>query len=369
MNKVYIQKLKDELDIYPFLDKLEWTQLFKSGERVILKPNFVAPRENSKGATTNLGLLEAIVQKLQTLGCKPIICEMPGMEFDTREVFNYLKIWEFAEKHDIEVFIPEEKDFITIPVPNSFVLKKIKVPRIVLENKIVNVPILKTHVITQVTLGMKNLMGFCHHDTRKLMHSLGIHAAVADLNKVIKPTLTIIDAINSMEGDGAVYGNLKKTMTLIAGLDPFATDKIACDFMGVDYKDISYINLARNNVPIEIEGNIERHKFELPKQSKGYQFAYRCLYIIDFVFEKLFSVHFNTFLYKTGYFGTRPILEPISFCQDCRKCLEECPVGAISAKFTFDRKKCLRCLHCYDICPKKLIGVKGFSNPENYEKK
>lgn len=51
-----------------------------------------------------------------------------------------------------------------------------------------------------------------------------------------------------------------------------------------------------------------------------------------------------------------PITINISQCKGCKKCLKECPVGAIDEKINIDTDKCLHCYHCVITCPLKVIS-------------
>ena len=355
-----------EQGLEALLDDLGFDTLFEPGDTVVLKPNFVAPRDNSAGATTSLPLLRVLARRLRGLGAQPVLTELPGMEFDTREVFGFLGIFELARECGLEVFLPTAADYVRVRVPRGRRLKFAWVNKLVFEAKLINLPVLKTHVITGVTTGMKNLMGLVDNRTRKQMHIRGIHACVADLATLIQPTLTICDAIRSMEGDGAVYGTVRHTNMLFAGTDQRALDRTLCDYMGVDWRSIGYIRRSRPPQEIELRGSYTPQSFLMPQQGAVYRALYRGLYAVDLLWERVFGQHFNAFLYKTGYFGTHPYINPQPDCATCRRCIEVCPVGAIRDDFSIDPKRCLRCLRCYDTCPLGRVHAKGFSNPEHY---
>lgn len=45
-------------------------------------------------------------------------------------------------------------------------------------------------------------------------------------------------------------------------------------------------------------------------------------------------------------------------CNGCGKCIEYCPMGAIklvNGKAVIDAKKCIRCMGCASVCPRKAI--------------
>jgi uncharacterized protein (DUF362 family) len=110
---------------------------------------------------------------------------------------------------------------------------------------VINVPIAKHHSAAGLTLGMKNLMGVVHD--RDGMHARGLHQAIADIATVVRPQLTIIDAIRILTANGPTGGNLKdvkKLDTLVASTDVVAADSYATTFFGMTGKDIDYIRFG-----------------------------------------------------------------------------------------------------------------------------
>ena len=109
----------------------------------------------------------------------------------------------------------------------------------------INVPVLKHHGLTGLTLSMKNLMGICS-GTRGMMH-MGIGRKVSDLTDFIKPELTVIDATRVLMRNGPSGGNLEDVSALnkiIAGVDPVLCDSYAASMVNRDPESISYIKTA-----------------------------------------------------------------------------------------------------------------------------
>lgn len=369
--KVHVWRTDNQLKgIKTFFKEINLNRYIKCNDKVIIKPNFVAPRQNKSGATTSLELIKSVSDTIHNLNAIPYLFEMPGMEFKFEEVYNYLDIYNFCKNNKLKLLNPEKVEFIKVAIPGAKFLKTVEIPKILLEYKIINLPVMKTHVITQVTLGCKNIMGFCSDKSKRKMHIIGIHRAIADLNLLINPDYTIIDGINSMDGDGAVYGDLKRTNILIGSENTFAADAVACDFMNIDLHKVQYLKRIENNrqVATEIIGSFEPQKFSLPRHKLIYKFFYWSLYVVDLLFNKFFNQHFNEFLYKSGYVGSHPKIKYTEYCKTCKKCINNCSVDAINSDFMIDSKTCLRCLDCVDVCPKNNIIVKGFSKP-GHEKK
>ena len=106
-----------------------------------------------------------------------------------------------------------------------------------------SVPMMKTHVLATVTLGMKNLIGLypgtVYYSVRSWLHdraaekqSPGIAFEILDMVRANKLGLTVIDGSMAMEGDGPTGGSLVKMDLIIAGSNPLATDMVAAKTMG-----------------------------------------------------------------------------------------------------------------------------------------
>jgi uncharacterized protein (DUF362 family) len=106
---------------------------------------------------------------------------------------------------------------------------------------VINVPIAKDHGLARLTLAGKNLLGVI--ENRGGMHR-NIGQRIADLTSLVRPQLTVIDAVRILMANGPTGGNLddvKQTDTVIASADQVAADAYATSLFGLQPSDISYI--------------------------------------------------------------------------------------------------------------------------------
>ena len=343
-----------------------WRSVAASGETIVLKPNLVAPRHAQTGATTSLELLALVAERLKDLGVQPVILETPGMEYRLEETWRFFDLPAFARFHGASLLSTDSKQWVAVAVPGGKVLKRARVHRSVLEHRIFNMPKLKTHIITGVTLSMKNLMGICHDDTKRSMHVLGIHRSIVDLNRLVTPVINLIDGAVGMEADGAVYGIPKKLGILLAGNNALASDLAALELMGLRLETVPHLRYAVKDfgIPlIEKRGDgVVPETFLAPNPGKAYLLGYRLLYVVDLFFHRFKGMHFNEYLYRRGIAGTRPYLVK-DRCDRCGECREACPVPQcldLSSK-RININECLRCLECEAVCPHGAIKIKGVS--------
>lgn len=109
---------------------------------------------------------------------------------------------------------------------------------------LINVPIAKHHQLARITVGEKNMMGLIQYRT-------GIHSQMSqripDLVSVIKPDLTVVDAVRTLMANGPTGGNLddvKLNNMVIASHDVVAADAYAATLFDLTGEDIPYIKNA-----------------------------------------------------------------------------------------------------------------------------
>lgn len=340
----------------------------KSGDKVILKPNLVAPRHFSSGATTNVYIMEEIIKEIKDLGGIPCIAESPGIEYDSYVTLAVSGIRDVAKEYGVRIIDLEKEERRIIKIPNGVILKSIALPACVVDaDLIINVPKIKTHILTTVTLGLKNFMGLLDPKSRKRIHIYGLDHGIVDLfvSLMSKRILTVADGVVTMDRNGAVYGDKKRLGVIVTGDNVVATDFVCCRIMGIDPLSIGHLRLANEiqdagtfSVHGETIVNVTR-KFRLPSTGKIYKFTYgRVLFLIDYIASELMNR--KTFLNSIfQVVGTRPRIIK-KRCSKCGKCIRNCPAGAIE-NFQVNSKKCIRCMNCQEVCPQDAIIIKGIT--------
>ena len=109
-------------------------------------------------------------------------------------------------------------------------------------DKVINIPIAKHHALAKLTMSMKNWMGVMGGNRGRIHQRIG--ESLADINMVIKPTLTVLDAIRILTANGPQGGNLKdvkKMDTVIVGIDPVGIDSYGATLFGMMGRDLSYV--------------------------------------------------------------------------------------------------------------------------------
>jgi uncharacterized protein (DUF362 family)/Pyruvate/2-oxoacid:ferredoxin oxidoreductase delta subunit len=339
----------------------------------ILKPNFVAGRAAETGATTSFALLKAVAEEVHACGAEPVLCETPGTEFDREATYSILGVERFCAQNGIGIsrVDPEggQQEWIELRPAGARRLRRLRIPRLMQEACLINLPVLKTHVVSTMTLAMKNPMGLLPRPDRRAMHTLGLAQCIVDLNRGIKPDLTIVDGSVGQDGEGPLYGEKADLQVLVAGRNSLAVDLVCCRLVGVKPHAIPHLRLALEQLGQpswtlvgEEVGMIK--PFRLPEQKSLYHFIFWLMYPLDYPYSWMAErgKHLCTTLYSTGLVGTRPQIEEAS-CTRCGVCVETCPLPDVIDLKTLkvNYKTCQRCLLCYEACPENAISVKGYS--------
>lgn len=340
------------------------------GKRVaVLKPNFVAGRPARTGATTNLTLLATVAEAVHAAGATPLLCESPGTEFDRDATYTILGVEDVCRRYDIGI-VQYAESWLEVRPAGARRLRHFRIPAQLADACLINLPVLKTHVVSGVSLAMKNLMGLLPREDRRAMHTFGIQQSIVDLNLGLRPALSIVDGSVGQEGDGPLYGRAADLGVLVAGRDSLAVDVVCCELMGVDPETIGHLRLGiaqlgRRQVRRLGDPVAPATRFELPRVKPLYRFAFWLMYPLDFPFHRLSGRHLCTALYQTGLVGTRPRISEDA-CTRCGICVQTCPLPNVIdlATLRIDPRTCERCLLCYEACPEGAISVKGMSGAQ-----
>jgi uncharacterized protein (DUF362 family) len=230
----------------------------KSGNSVVIKPNLFAPYPPP--VSVDRRVIAAVVSLCKAAGAatvtvvegvsvgslmKRVNIEKSG-EADmvrgmkTTDIMRILGVTRAVEEAGGTVLGVEDGQRVRTAVPGGRVLTRLDYPKAVLDADVfINLPALKTHTMTMVTLGIKNLQGLLTEADRYFGHRDDLDQHMVDIMKVRKPDLTIVDGLIGMEGMGAGEGGGPVPLgVIIAGVDPVATDAVASMVMGIDVPTI-----------------------------------------------------------------------------------------------------------------------------------
>ena len=322
------------------------SKYIKKGERVLIKPNIVAPMIKEKHATTHPLVVEVLYDMLKKIGAIPIIGESSGFMEIGDTAYNMSVAGYNNDKLKGVLHPFEEKGFEDIRLKKSKRLKNIQAARLLFEvDKIIFVPKLKSHMITKYTGAIKNCYGCVGLTTRRKGHTYSDYYALSecinDIYFYVNPDLCIMDAIVSMQGTGPTMGMPIKTGFLFASSDGIAMGKICSEMIGIKnlYLVEDAINRGKGGKNIKYVGDdLEFFCFDKPSL------------MTNFFYFKLPFIHRMIFRYTK-------IIPLIKEGNKNSKLASICPYGAISLN-GINYKKCKLCFMCYYHYKKKGITKK-----------
>jgi len=217
----------------------------KKGDVVVVKPNMAWDRNPAQAANTDPQVVAALIELCYQAGAKRVnVFDIPCN--DDRRVYESSGIDEAARKAGAQVYFADHWNVVKAHFPYKSAMEGWPILRdAVVCDTFINVPVLKHHGLTRLTLSMKNLMGVCS-GTRGRIH-FGIGKNLVDLTDFISPDLTVIDATRVLMKNGPSGGSLKdveKVNKLIVATDPTLADSFAASMIKVDPQKIPYIKEA-----------------------------------------------------------------------------------------------------------------------------
>jgi uncharacterized protein (DUF362 family) len=214
------------------------------GERVLIKPNFIAPRTAAEAAQTDPSVVLAIAKILLEAGAKPFVADSSAWK-NTKACVKILGLDEPLKKLGVPV--------MEMNKPKRFKIAggHIGISTVALEaDKIINAAKFKSHQQLGATFAVKNMFGCVAGKEKAFRHfSHGksydrFTEMLIGIYELLSPVVTIIDGVVAMEGMGPLSGTPKEVGFLIGSRDPIACELVCCEIVEFDPADLPIIQTA-----------------------------------------------------------------------------------------------------------------------------
>jgi uncharacterized protein (DUF362 family) len=247
-------------------DILDQIQYRPTKKKILLKPNIVVAARPEAGDITHPKVIESLVRYFRDRNREVVVAEGTGI-FSTAEEFERLLQ---ATQYDLL------RDRLGVPIINLEQVERtrmtwkygtLRLPKLLDDCEYVNVPTMKTHMQTGVTLGVKNQKGLIPMESKKIFHKKDLNACIFELSKMIQPSLTIVDGIYCIEGtgpNGPPIGEVKKMDLLVAGKDMMAVDNVCVQIMGFGINEIKHLRAVPGIQVIGEKIEAVRSEFKRP---------------------------------------------------------------------------------------------------------
>jgi uncharacterized protein (DUF362 family) len=247
----------------------EGLEPIEPGSTVLLKPNLVKPSASGSGTITDARVTEAVATLvLERNPGRVIIGEGSSIGYDFPGRVDSLTAMEasgtadVARALDLEMVDLNQDERVEVHAEDAFLMDTFSVARTAWEaDFVIDLPVSKTHGRTGITCGLKNMKGVLPGNEKKRTHRLGLDRAIVDLNRVMMPDLTVVDAIVGRAGTHTHEEDRVTLGCVVAGQDVVAVDAVCATIMGFGVDDILHVKLAgeaglgeANLAQIEIRG-------------------------------------------------------------------------------------------------------------------
>jgi uncharacterized protein (DUF362 family)/tetratricopeptide (TPR) repeat protein len=265
----------------------------KPGNRVLIKVNICGGNSINPASFTSLNVVDHVVDEVLDAGAAQIlICDAdmiwtkfwpaiqamsPRWDEWVKKKGEKVKLVNLSETELVYFDFGEDTVFSENERPNQEVISK----EMLDADVIINIPAMKMHQFTSVTLGMKNMYGTLPKVDKFYYHKKGLEDILYWVNYAFAPTLTIIDGSIGGEAWGPLDPTALEYKTIVASNNVVWADAMAAKLMGFDpFNEIPYLRKARDkmgearsllpHMPKEIYFTPAQlvSKWELPPHSK-----------------------------------------------------------------------------------------------------
>ncbi|MFZ5800619.1 MAG: DUF362 domain-containing protein [Candidatus Omnitrophota bacterium] len=322
-------------------------------DKVLIKPNLLSAAKPETAIDTHPEFIRAVIRLVKQTGAEIFLGDSPsvwGTPQDVNRVYAETGIKKVAYEEGVLLLAFDQSIIV-----DGYALT----PWIKECNRIISLPKFKTHDLTVLTGALKNLFGlvpglFKTELHRRALSNYDFSKVLADIYGIVRPTLSIVDGVVSLEGDGPASGGIPRNLGLIiAGSDGVAVDSVLATIMGLRPLDILTTKEAAarglgvmNLDEIEIVGEDLKEAivpdYKLPQLSILNRMPKPVLKVGKWLVR--FRVQFDK-----------------DKCRLCEVCLKACPANAISRrqdKMVVEFNRCVLCACCKEVCPYGAVSIK-----------
>jgi uncharacterized protein (DUF362 family) len=240
--------------------------------KIFVKPNMSHP-EYIPGVVTDPALLRELVGLLRDDAEEVIVGESNGFNYPCASAFEKTGIETAVKGVGGAVINLSEDRVVKVKFQDGNALKNLLLPKTLLDaDAVVDVALMKTHEFAVYSGAIKNLFGCVPSDKRIYLHPY-LSEVFYRLYCILKPQLTVMDARVAIEGNGPTKGKPVNMNLMLTSNCALATDIIATEIMGLNWKNVGYLNYTArktglNEDAISVQGlqvSEVARKFELPR--------------------------------------------------------------------------------------------------------
>lgn len=328
------------------------------GEKILLKPNLLAPNLPEKCVTTHPAVFKAVAEVFLSREVKLSYGDSPAIG-SPLNVARKAGIASAAE--EIGIPLANFTEGRKTPFPEGFQHKSFIIATGAAEaDALISISKLKTHGLTRLTGAIKNQFGCIPGILKGEFHAKlpdleQFASMLVDLNLLLRPRLYIMDGITAMEGNGPRGGRPKQMNVLFFSSDPVALDATVCRMVGINPAKVATIIIGHRHGL----GEFAEEQIELVGDS------FDSFVTEDFAVARPGMLSGIKSKRLRNMIVPRPVIID-SRCIACGICSNVCPVKPKALLFMdneekkppeYDYNECIRCYCCQELCPEGAIEI------------
>ncbi len=247
-HRIYLDEIKTDIKsvLLAGLEFIDWGKYVNKDSMVFIKPNFTSPQPE-KGVTTSPEVLRCLLEILADKAGSVTVGESDGgnHSFKAEEAFEGHDMYRICEETGAGLV-----NLSTLPartVESDIMGRKMSVelPELLLDeiDCFISVPVLKVHVMTTVSISLKNSWG-CLPDTMRGMHHQNLPYKLALIAGLLKPKIVVVDGSYALNKHGPMYGEAVETNLMMVADNTVATDALGASLMGFTPDKVEHIRIA-----------------------------------------------------------------------------------------------------------------------------
>jgi uncharacterized protein (DUF362 family) len=221
------------------------TAFVNEGDRVLIKPNICGGNPQIPGSFTSIEIVDELVQMIRMVNADPVVVDsdMIWTLFEPVAEKQGWKSW--SERESVPLLNLAKTRLVRFNFGRGSVIGVVPVSRELVDaDVIISVPTMKTHLLTNITVGMKNMYGTLPEENKAKYHRLGIEDVIYEVNRAFTPNLTLVDGTIGGEAWGPLSCSQVNFQTVIASNDVVAADAVSCRLIGYDPMSVLHVSKA-----------------------------------------------------------------------------------------------------------------------------
>ena len=241
-------------DLENAFERIGLTSQLSKVSKVFVKPNFTYPRY-VPGVTTSPEFLAAVIRIASNQGTEILVGESNGGygSFRAAEAFVGHRLREICNETKATAVNLSEQESREYTRTVGGRETKVILPRFLAEevDLTISVPVLKVHVMTTVSLSVKNLWGCCPLDLRLLQHAQ-LDRKLQLITELTKARFALIDATYGLDKHGPMDGEARHIGRFIAANDLYGVDWITAQMMGFNPRAIQHLQMISKATKLDV---------------------------------------------------------------------------------------------------------------------